>query len=94
MFHLSLGAALVFAGVSAVGYALILSTSWGRRWAVALTWTTVVLGDALTLFWLATFDQQAAIKALMFFAVTGTPIIIRSLVLDFQERESVRNHEE
>lgn len=92
--HLSLGEALVAAGVTATAYALILSTSWGRRWAVALTWTTVVLGDALTLFWLAMFNRQAALDALLFFVVTGTPIIIRSLVLEFQEREEIRNHEE
>jgi hypothetical protein len=92
--HLSLGEALVAAGVTATGYALILSTSWGRRWAVALTWTTVVLGDALTLFWLWTFNQAAALDALLFFVVTGTPIIVRSLVLEFQEREEIRNHED
>lgn len=87
---ISLGNALGIAFVLATFYALILSTSWGKRWAVALTWTTVVLGDALTLACLALYDREAAINALMFFAVTGTPIIARSLWLDFQERESVR----
>lgn len=88
---LSLGVALAGAFITATAYALILSTQPGRRWATALTWTTVVLGVALTLFWLWTYDQQAAQEALTFFAVTGTPIIIRSLVLEFQERERIRN---
>lgn len=71
-------------------YAVLLSTPLGRRWTVAQTWTTVVLGTAIVLAWLAWFDWRAALLALAFFAVGGLPIVIRSLILDFRERESVQ----
>lgn len=68
-------------------YALLLSTSLGRRWTVLQTWTTVAAGTLLILAWLAMVDWQAAVLALLFFAVGGLPIVVRSLVLDFRERE-------
>lgn len=71
-------------------YALLLSTPLGLRWTLAQTWTTVVLGTVIVLAWLAWFDWRAAALALLFFAVGGTPIVIRSLVLDFRESERIR----
>lgn len=71
-------------------YAVLLSTPLGLRWTIAQTWSTVVLGTALVLGWLAWFDWSAALLALLFFAVGGLPIVIRSLVIDFRERERIR----
>ena len=71
-------------------YAALLSTPLGLRWTMAQTWTTVALGTALVLGWLAWFDWRTASLALLFFAVGGLPIVMRSLVIDFRERERIR----
>ncbi len=71
-------------------YAALLSTSLGRRWATAQTWVTVIIGTLLVLAWLAVFDWQTALLTLLFFVVGGAPIVIRSLVFEFRERESVQ----
>lgn len=72
-------------------YALALNTPVGRKWADEQTWATVVAGTALTLGWLATWRPKAAGWALLFFAVTGIPIVIRSLYLQLQKIESALN---
>lgn len=89
--HLTLGESLVGVGVSCVFYALALSTHLGQRWATSKTWTTVVLGTAIVLAWIAAYDRQAATTALAFFAVGGTPIIIRSLWLEYSQQEAIHN---
>lgn len=71
-------------------YAALLSTSLGRRWATAQTWVSVVVGTALVLAWLAVLDWRTALLALLFFVVGGAPIVIRSLIFEFRERESVQ----
>lgn len=48
-------------------------------------------GCALTLAWLWTYAPAAAQVSLLFFVATGAPMIVRSLVLEFQERERIRN---
>lgn len=85
MHHLTLAGLFV----SSVLYALALNTQFGRRWAEKQTWTTVVAGVALTTGWLAAEDPQAAKRMLLYFAVSGLPMIVRSLVLDFSEFEQM-----
>lgn len=80
---------LVGLSVSSTLYALLLSTPFGRRWTERQTWTTVVLGVALTLAWLLAEDPKAARRTLVYFVVSGLPIIVRSLLLDFIEFEDV-----
>ena len=70
---------LVGAFLSSTVYAFWLNTRTGRRWAVEHTWATVVIGSALTLGWLATWQPLSAAWALLFFVATGIPIIVQSL---------------
>lgn len=76
--------------VTSTIYAALLSTSLGRRWTTAQTWVSVVVGTLLVLAWLAVLDWRTALLALLFFVVGGAPIVIRSLILDFREREAVQ----
>ena len=78
-------AALV-AALAASLYAALLSTEWGVRITLAKTHYTVVLGVLLTLGCLAIFDWQAAAWALLFFVVTGIPMVVRSEWFDLRER--------
>lgn len=72
-------------------YALLLSTKQGRRWADEQTWSTVVAGVGMTLAWLATWRPRAAAWALLFFAVTGIPIVVRSLYLQLEKIDRAFN---
>lgn len=85
MHHLTLAGLFV----SSVLYALALNTQFGRRWAEKQTWTTVVAGVALTTGWLAAEDPQAAKKLFVYFTVSGLPMILRSLVLNFLDFEQM-----
>ena len=79
--------ALLFAATTI--YAVILRTPLGREWTIHLTWTTVVLGVALVLVFLAAYDRGAALLALLFFAVGGTPIIVGELIADFRAKRAL-----
>lgn len=70
-------------------YALLLSTREGRRWADEQTWSTVVAGVGMTLAWLATWRPRAAGWALLFFMVTGIPIVIRSLYIQLAKLDRI-----
>ena len=81
--------ALIGLFVSSVLYALVLNTPFGRRWAEKQTWTTVVAGVVLTTGWMAAEDPAAVKRNLLYFAVSGLPMIMRSLVLDFVDFEQM-----
>lgn len=83
--HRTLALAGLF--VSSVLYALALNTRCGRRWAEKQTWTTVVAGVVLTTGWMAAEDPAAVRRNLLYFAVSGLPMVVRSLVLDFVDFE-------
>lgn len=80
---------LVGLGVSSTLYAMLLNTQFGRRWTEKQTWTTVVVGVTLTLAWLMAEDPKAAKKLFVYFAVSGLPMILRSLMLDFVNFEQM-----
>ncbi|HXF60741.1 MAG TPA: hypothetical protein VNK95_03945 [Caldilineaceae bacterium] len=80
---------LLAAGVSSAIYALWLTGKEGRKWADEQTWATVVAGTAMTLAWYALEDSKAAKRAWLYFAVTGTPIVIRSLYLQLRRLDAV-----
>lgn len=93
MHQISLGESLIGVGISCVFYALALSTEFGQRWATAKTWTTVVVGTAIVLLWIGAYDWQMALYALAFFAVGGTPIVIRSLWIEYSQQEAIRRRQ-
>lgn len=68
--------ALIGAGATATAYAVALATRRGRQFRRDYTWLSVVAGVGLTLAWLAASDRRAAQRAIEFFAITGTPIVI------------------
>jgi len=79
-------------GVSVV-YAIALEVS-ERRWGFvsAYTWLTVVIGVAYTLAGLAWLSLEAALLALLAFAASSVPIIVRSVVNDLRERNERLAH--
>jgi hypothetical protein len=78
---------LVIAGLTSTLYALALSTPLGQRLTLAKTHYTVIFGVGMTIGFIALVDLEAAKMLLTFFVVTGFPIVIRSEVLDYQERQ-------
>jgi hypothetical protein len=74
---------VVFIALAAASivYAIALNTNAGRKFADDYTWASVVLGDSLVLaaLW---FILPAAhwLKAVLAFAVAGTPMVVRSLL--------------
>ena len=84
-----LWAALAFATLAASLYAALLSTQWGMRVAAAKTHYTVVIGVLLTLGCIALFDWSVALLSLLFFGAAGLPMMVRSEVLDLQERARI-----
>ena len=48
-----------------------------------------MLGVALVLVFLAAYDRGAALLALLFFAVGGTPIIVGELIADFRAKRAL-----
>ena len=73
----------VFVALAAVSiiYAIALNTNAGKKFVDDYTWASVVLGDSLVLaaLW---FVIPAAhwLKAVLAFAVAGTPMVARSLL--------------
>jgi len=70
---------------TSAGYAALLSSKTGRQWADQNTTFSVVIGVLLTLFWLALCDAKTAKKTFIYFALSGSPMILRSLYTSFQE---------
>lgn len=75
---------------TSIGYALFLNTHVGRRWDTQHTWFMTVIGTAYTLAWLATVDRRAAVKALIYFGVAGSPIVVRALYNHLEQLDSIR----
>lgn len=75
---------------TSIGYAMFLNTRTGRRWDVQHTWFMTIIGVAYTLAWLALVDRKAALKTLVYFAVAGSPIVIRALYNHIEQTESIR----
>lgn len=75
---------------TSIGYAMFLNTRNGRRWDVQHTWFMTVIGVAYTLAWMALVDHKAAMRALLYFAVAGCPIVVRALYNHVQETEAIR----
>lgn len=88
---MTLTVALIIAGVFAVAYAAFLALSdfglWLRQ---ELTWLTVVIGCGVTLGCIALVDTDAASVAGLFFAVTGTPIIVESLIRTWRNHRATQ----
>lgn len=78
---------LVVLFLVSVIYAIVLEVS-ERRWGfvTAYTWLTVVIGVGYTLVGLAWLSLEAAGLALLAFAASSIPIIVRSIVDDMQAR--------
>lgn len=55
------------------------------------TWITVIVGVALTLLGLAVLNPDCAVLALVLFAVTGIPMVIRALIVDQRNRQELRD---
>ncbi len=81
-------ASLIGLFAASTAYALLLNTKWGKRWADEQTWVTVVAGTAMTTAFVALEDRKAASMTLLYFAVSGIPIILRSLWLQLERMES------
>jgi hypothetical protein len=75
--------------LTSVIYALALTHPKGKRWADHQTWSTVVVGVAYTLGWLALEDRQASTKAQHFFIWAAGPIVARSLALQLNDITSI-----
>lgn len=80
------GKTRVLLGILATVYALALSTRKGKRWAQQQTWATVVAGTGLTLGAIALDDRKLAERTFWYFVVSGLPLVVRSLVLQVQDR--------
>ena len=72
-------------------YAIALEVA-ERRWAFVsdYTWLTVIAGVAFTLIAMALISPWAAALALAAFAVSGLPILVRSIALDVRRRQELR----
>lgn len=81
------GFALAGLLASSAAYALWLNTATGRRWAEEQTWATVAAGVALTTAWAATEDTEGAKRSLLYFCVSGAPIVLRSLWLQLERMD-------
>jgi hypothetical protein len=66
-------------------YCFLLSTKRGKRWADEQTWATVFGGVALTTAFMAIEDRKAAYMALVYFFVSGIPIVFRSLWIQLEK---------
>ena len=88
---MTLTVALIIAGVFAIAYAAFLALSdfglWLRQ---ELTWLTVVIGCGATLGCIALVDVDAAGLAGLFFAVTGTPIVVESLIRTWRNHRAAQ----
>lgn len=65
-------------------YAFLLSTKVGRYLCSEQTWLTVVVGTLIVLGWVATVDVFAAAVTGAFFVAGGVPMILRSLLIQFE----------
>lgn len=74
---------------SATLYALALSTPAGRRWAQEQTWATVAAGVTMVAAWMATEQRHAGTHTMLYFAVAGVPMIIRSLWLQLGRLDAI-----
>ena len=73
--------ALSLAFLLSICYALFLALTEPGQWLrQELTWLSVVVGVGMTLGCIALVDVHAAQAAAGFFAVTGAPIVIESLI--------------
>jgi hypothetical protein len=72
---------LMFLGMSVSGYAVVLNTEQGKRFADESTWMSVVVGNSLLMLFLRFLLPKYYwnIVALSF-VVAGTPMIARSLL--------------
>jgi len=78
---MTLTIALIAAAVLSTIYALLLAlTDFGLWLRQELTWLSVVFGVVLTLGCAALVDADAALMVALFFAATGLPIVVESLV--------------
>jgi hypothetical protein len=75
--------------VSSTAYALALSTPFGKRLRQEHTWATVVIGVALTLYHYYQHRPDPELKALQFFAATGTPIVAMAILEEMKHWEQV-----
>lgn len=85
--------ALLF--LTSVLYAILLE--WSERrfgFVSAYTWLTVVVGVAYTLGILALLSWQASVLALVMFAVSGVPIVGRSIINDMVQRNERMDYHE
>jgi hypothetical protein len=93
--HPKTNRAFALAGLlaSSVAYALALNTRTGKRWADEQTWATVVAGVGLTTAWMAAEDKEHAQRNFVYFAVSGAPIIVRSLWLQLERINRIVDRE-
>jgi hypothetical protein len=76
--------ALVGCFITSSAYAAALNTQTGRYMTLHHTWATVVGGVGLVLGWTSTQERHTTVTDLAFFAAGGIPVILRSLLLDYQ----------
>ncbi len=74
---------------TAILYAILLSSSWGREWTDHQTWTTVVFGTLLVIAWMWMEDPALAERVLLYFTVAGAPMVVRSLVFQFLRHRAI-----
>ena len=84
--------ALSLAFLLSICYALFLALTEPGQWLrQEMTWLSVVVGVGMTLGCMALVDVAAAQVAAVFFAVTGAPIVIESLIRMYRNwREAQR----
>lgn len=95
MRKVKLAPALVGCFVTASAYAALLNTQRGRYLTLYHTWAAVVGGVGLVLGWTSTQDRHTTATDLAFFAAGGIPLVLRSLLLDYQhtaEHDEYRRH--
>lgn len=87
--------ALIGCFVASSAYAVALNTQKGRYMTLHHTWATVVGGVGLVLGWTSTQARHTTATDMAFFAAGGIPMIVRSLLLDYQytaEQTDYRKH--
>lgn len=84
MRKIKLSHALVGCFITSSAYAAALNTPKGRYMTLYHTWATVVAGVGLVLGWTATQERHTTTTDLAMFAAGGIPVIVRSLLLDYQ----------
>lgn len=82
--------AILLAFILSALYAAFLALTDIGQWArQEVTWLTVVVGVGITLGCVALVDQDAAQVAVLFFAATGAPIVVESVLRMYRNHRAM-----